>query len=137
MARMVLKINPPYDKALTGILAFSSLADAEQTLRQLEDLCRNYRAASDKKGVDYCRQIALLGRRRAETISRNRRVSPQKRRQKQEVATWFRIWLETPAIFDEWLAMRKSTEAFKNLVELEDSNRSRSGDRHASGDTAP
>lgn len=131
MAHIALKIDPPYDKALAGILSFSSLADAEQTLRRLENLCRNYRAASDKKGVDYCRQIALLGRRRAEIISRNRRVSPQKRRQKQEVATWFRIWLETPAVFDEWLAMRKSTEAFKNLVESEDSNRSRSGDRHA------
>ncbi len=115
MAQNALEIEPPYREDLTGILAFSTFDEAEETLRRLENLCRKYRDASDKKGVEYCRQIAFLGRRRAEIISRNKKVSPDKRLQKKEIANWFRIWLETPALFEDWLSMRKSTDEYKNL----------------------
>ncbi len=115
MAHKELNIEPPYSEALTGVLAFATLEEAESTLLTLENLCRKYRETSDKKGVEYCRRIASLGRYRAELIGRNRKVSLQKRLQKQEIAEWFRIWLETPAIFEDWLAMRKSTEEFRRL----------------------
>jgi len=124
-------MEAPYFEALTGILSFSSFEKTEQTLKLLEILCRNYEAASDKKGVEYCRRIALLGRRRAELISRNKRISPDKRLQKQEVATWFRIWLETPDIFDDWLMMRKDAEDFKKLLASELRNQPNSGEQHA------
>jgi hypothetical protein len=113
------KIDPPYSEALEGLLAFSSFEATESTIRRLDYLCRKYRLASDKKGVAYCRQVAVLGRQRAELISRNPRVSPQKRLQKREIAQWFRVWLETPSIFEDWLSMRKSTEEFRKLLESE------------------
>lgn len=119
MALRDLKIDPPYREVFEDLLAFSSFADAEKTLLRLHYLCRNYQLASDKKGVEYCRQIAVLGRRRAELISRNGRVKLQKRLQKKEIARWFQIWLETPSIFENWLTMRKSTEEFKKLLEME------------------
>ena len=113
------KIDPPYCDVLDTLLAFASFAEAEETIHRLDYLCRNYQSASDKKGVDYCRRIAFLGRQRAELISRNARVNPQKRLHKKEIAQWFRIWLETPAIFQDWLLMRKGTEEFKKLLESE------------------
>jgi hypothetical protein len=119
MGRNRLEMETPYREALEGILAFSTFAQAERTIRALEKLCRHYRLASDKKGVDYCRQVALLGRRRAELISRNARVSPSKRLRHREVANWFRIWLETPSLFDDWLQMRKETAEFRELLEME------------------
>jgi hypothetical protein len=118
MARKALELESPYREALKGVLAFSTFAQAELTIKTLENLCREYRSASDKKGVEYCRQVAILGKNRAELISRNHRVSLQKRLQKQEMATWFRIWLETPALFEDWLLMRKSTEEFQKLMKL-------------------
>jgi hypothetical protein len=114
-----VKIDPPYCDVLDKILAFSDFAEAEKTIQRLDYLCRNYQLASDKKGVDYCRRIAALGRQRAELISRNARVNLQKRLQKKEIAQWFAIWLETPSIFEDWLSMRKSTEEFQKLLELE------------------
>ena len=111
--------EPPYREALTGILAFATFKEAEETLMKLQNLCQKYRSLSDKKGVEYCRQIALLGRRRAELISRNKKVALNKRLQKQEMANWFRIWLETPSIFEDWLSMRKNTEEFRKLLESE------------------
>ena len=115
MGRTSFELESPYRESLEGILRFSTFAEAEQTIRQLQSLCQDYRKASDKKGVEYCRQIALLGRRRAELIGRNKRVAPQKRMQKQEIANWFGIWLENPSLFDDWLAIRKSTEEFQQL----------------------
>jgi hypothetical protein len=114
-----LEMEPPYRDVLSGILAFATFDEAAQTIRRLENLCREYRSLSDKKGVEYCRRIAQLGRRRAEAISRNGKVSQRKRLQKQEIANWFRIWLETPALFEDWLSMRQSTEAFQRLVDPE------------------
>jgi hypothetical protein len=107
--------DPPYDRILTGVLSFGTFAETEETLARLENLRQRFLAASDKKGVEYCRRLGVLGRQRAEMIARNRRVDPSKRRQKQEVALWFRIWLETPEIFCDWLALRKKTEEFQKF----------------------
>jgi hypothetical protein len=129
-----LRIDPPYSEEFKDLLAFSSFAETEKTLFRLDYLCRKYQLASDKKGVEYCRQIAVLGRRRAELISRNRRVNAQKRLQKNEIAQWFTIWLETPSIFENWLSMRKDTEEFGKLLESETQSKQRAGDPYASRD---
>jgi hypothetical protein len=112
-------MEAPYDRILQGILAFPDFAAAECCLHKLENLRTSFRSACDMKGVGYCREIALTGRRRAELIARNQRVSPAKRRQKQEIAVWFRIWLETPEIFWDWLALRKETAEFQELAQSE------------------
>jgi len=114
-----LQFEAPYNALLDGILSFKTLAEAESTLKRLEDLRQRFRAEIDKKGVEYCRHIGVLGRRRAELIARNRRVSASKRLVKQEVALWFRIWLETPELFADWLFLRKRTLEFQRLCELE------------------
>jgi hypothetical protein len=121
MARISLHLESPYRESLEGILSFSSFAEAEQTIRKLQNLCEEYRRTSDKKGVECCRKVALLGRHRAELISRNNRVRPEKRLQKQEIANWFKVWLENPALFDDWIALRKSTEEFQRLSTYESS----------------
>lgn len=133
MGRADLRLDPSYRKVFEGLLSFSSLRDTEETIRRLEILCQQYRSASDKKGMEYCRQIAVLGRRRAELISRNKRVSPDRRLQKLEIATWFKIWLETPDLFWDWLSLRKNTEEFQALSKSESVREAKSGDRYASG----
>jgi hypothetical protein len=42
-------------------------------------------------------------------------VGPDKRAEKAEIATWFRIWLETPDLFFDWLELRKASEEFRGL----------------------
>jgi len=109
------QIPKPYDEDLKGILLFRSLAEAEKAIGRLHELRLRYLAVCDKKGVECCRRIALLGRKRAELIGRNPRVRPAKRREKVEIATWFAIWLETPDLFGDWLALRKQGESFREL----------------------
>jgi hypothetical protein len=137
MARFAFDTDESHREDLAGILLFATFAEAEETLRRLQNLCLKYLSLCDKKGMEYCRQIASLGRKRAELISRNKRVSLPKRMQKQEIAKWFQIWLETPALFDDWLAMRKKTDEFKKLLESESIHAPRSGDTYASGSKNP
>jgi hypothetical protein len=114
-----LHFDAPYDRVFEGVLAFASLIETEATLTRLEELRQRFLAASDKKGVEYCRLLGLRGRERAEMISRNRHVNPDKRLLKQEAALWFRIWLETPDLFAEWLILRKMTPEYEKLRVLD------------------
>jgi hypothetical protein len=113
--RRELHFDPPYDQMFEGVLAFGTLMETESTLTRLENLRQRFLAASDKKGVEYCRRLGRQGRERAEMISRNRRVDANKRLLKQEAALWFRIWLETPELFAEWLFLRKRTPEYQKL----------------------
>jgi hypothetical protein len=45
-------------------------------------------------------------------ISRNHKVDPKKRAEKEEVAHWFAIWLETPDAFFDWVEVRKQSAEF-------------------------
>lgn len=101
-----------YEGLFEHILAFRTYSEAEESLRKLDELLHRFVAASDKKGVEHCRNVALRGRRRAEMIARNPKVDPVKRSQKKEVALWFRIWLEDPGLFWGWLELRKSAPGF-------------------------
>jgi len=114
-----MRMDPPYDELLEGLLSFANFADAENSILQLEKLLQRFESESDKKGVAYCRQIARLGRRRAEMIARNKRVNANKRLQKKEIALWFQVWLETRSLFPEWLDLRKRTDDFCRLLSLE------------------
>jgi Ni/Co efflux regulator RcnB len=45
-------------------------------------------------------------------IAGNQRVAPEKRREKEEIRQWFRVWLETPDSFFDWLELRKASPEF-------------------------
>jgi hypothetical protein len=102
-----IRFDPPYDQIFHETLAFATLTETENTLLKLEELRQRFLAASDKKGVDYCHALARMGRERATMVAKNPRVKPENRSQKQESALWFQIWLETPDLFADWLALRK------------------------------
>jgi len=108
--------EPHYEGLFEHVLAFRTYGEAEGSLRRLDELLHGFVAASDKKGVECCRNAALQGRRRAEMIARNPRVDPVKRSQKREIALWFRIWLEDPDLFWDWLELRKAAPGFADLA---------------------
>ncbi len=102
-----------FEEEFKDILHFKTLQDAEVSLTRLDELVRRFRTHGEKAAVDRVLEIARLGKRRAEMISHNRKVEEKKRREKKEIAEWFRIWLETPDAFFDWLNVRKSSPEFK------------------------
>jgi len=127
------EMGEPYAGRLEGVLHFGDFAATEGAIRKLDAFYREYRSVADRRGTDLVRSLVVKGKQRAESLARNPRVSAEKRREKQEIAAWFRVWLEVPDLFFDWLEMRKQSEEFratfaKNSDELQDSSSLRSSE---------
>ena len=110
-----------FEEEFEDILHFKTLQDAEVSLTRLDELARRFRAHGEKAAVERVLEVARLGKRRAEMISHNRKVEEKKRKEKKEIAEWFRIWLEMPDSFFNWLDVRKSSAEFRaNFGEIEE-----------------
>lgn len=107
------KMAEPYASRLQGALQFQDLASAEASLRKLDAIYRDYRESSDRVGANLVRSLVVKGKLRAASLAASPRVRPEKRREKQEVARWFLVWLETPDLFFDWLEVRKASEEFQ------------------------
>jgi hypothetical protein len=83
-------------------------------IMRLDELYRKFRDEKEPAAMERVLEVARLGRRRAEMIARNHKVEAEKRAEKEEIMQWFKIWLETPAAFFDWLEARKATPDFKN-----------------------
>ena len=102
-----------YEEEFEDLLHFKTLEDAEVSIMRLDELMRKFRAHNEPVAVERVLGIARLGKRRAEMISHNHKVEPHKRAEKEEIAAWFRIWLETPDAFFDWLDVRKQSPEFR------------------------
>jgi hypothetical protein len=103
-----------FEEEFEDILHFKTLQDAEVSLTRLDELLRRFKAHGESAAVERVMEIARLGKRRAEMISHNRKVEPRKREEKKEIAEWFRIWLEAPDAFFDWLEVRKASPEFRD-----------------------
>jgi hypothetical protein len=102
-----------FEEEFEDILHFKTLHDAEVSLTRLDELWRRFKDHDEPAAAERVLEIGRLGKRRAEMIARNHKVEAKKREEKREIADWFRIWLETPDAFFNWLDVRKASSAFK------------------------
>lgn len=107
-------LTPDYDALFEDILRFRSLEEAEQSIRRLHALYEHFRQGRDRPGLGRVEMVAQKGKRRALMIARNTKVEPAKRAEKEEIANWFTIWLETPDTFFDWLELRKQAPDFRD-----------------------
>src|SRR5712671_7932819 len=102
-----------YEEEFEDLLHFKTLGDAEVSIMRLDELMRKFQAHGEHAAVERVLNVARLGKRRAEMIARNAKVEPGKRTEKLEIASWFRIWLETPDAFFDWVDLRKRSPDFQ------------------------
>src|SRR5256714_15350526 len=102
-----------YEEEFEDLLHFKTLEDAEVSIMRLDELMRKFQVHGERAAVERVLNVARLGKRRAEMIARNPKVEAQKRAEKVEIANWFRIWLETPNAFFDWLDVRKQSPEFQ------------------------
>jgi hypothetical protein len=101
-----------FEEEFEDLLHFKTLGDAEVSLMRLDELLRRFKAHGENAAAERVKEVGRLGKRRAEMISRNHKVEAHKRAEKDEIASWFRIWLENPDAFFDWLDVRKQTPEF-------------------------
>jgi ribonuclease D len=102
----------PYDAMFRNILKFSDFKQTLASLQQLENLRKKFVRGKDREGLRIVRDTAIKGKRRAQMIAKNEKVAPEKRAEKQEIAEWFTIWLQSPEIFENWIALRQNSPDF-------------------------
>ena len=109
-----------YEEEFTDLLHFSTLDEAEMCIVRLDELFRKFSADGDRAAKERVLEVARLGHRRAEMIARNPKVDASKRAEKEEIAHWFAIWLQTPDAFFDWLEVRKQSPEFQKNFPPED-----------------
>jgi hypothetical protein len=102
-----------YEEEFHDLLHFATLEDAEMCIVRLDELYRKFKEDEENAAVERVFEVARMGRRRAEMIARNHKVEPQKRAEKEEIMQWFKVWLDTPDAFFDWLEVRKSSPDFQ------------------------
>jgi hypothetical protein len=113
------RFTDPYQAMFRNILKFSSFEQAASSIRRLENLRKQFERTKDEEGLRRLREEAVKGKRRTQMISRNQKVNEKKRAEKEEMARWFIVWLETPEIFEEWLDLRLRSEEFRKQFQSE------------------
>ncbi len=92
-------------------LEFDSVPGATALIKKIERRCAE--VGNDPSRFEHLRQTVRQIKSELESIGT--RPGDQKRRElAREVAQWLTIWLQNPAIFDEWLALRRATPDFQS-----------------------
>jgi predicted aminopeptidase len=82
---------------------WKTLDDLEVSLREFQ---RRY--AEERSVRRELRDVVIRTKDRARFASRNPKVSEEKRAAKEEMVQWMLVWLDDPAIFGDWVTLRRA-----------------------------
>lgn len=89
------------------------LSKAEALVKRLEKLRRQAEKSHDDKALREVRNTAASARQLAEALARDRALDQTQRGEQSEIAEWFKVWLQTPGLFADWLELRRRSAEFK------------------------
>jgi hypothetical protein len=115
------RATDPYEAMFRNVLKFSTFAQAAASIKNLENLRREFARKKDQEGLRRVHEMALKGKQRAQMIARNRNVDEKKRVEKAEIAEWFTVWLQQPEVFNDWLELRQRSKDFRKRFVSEES----------------
>jgi len=98
-----------YENAFARFLENDDLADAEKSIRGIDELYRKFKQAGDRAGMRFAFEAARTAKQNATELSRLPDLSAAQRLEQAEIAEWFAVWLQTPDLFTEWLGLRKAS----------------------------
>jgi hypothetical protein len=104
-----------YENAFARFLENDDLAEAEKSIRGIDELYRKFKQAGDRAGGRFAFEAARTAKQNATELSRLPDLSAAQRREQAEIAEWFAVWLQTPDLFAEWVGLRKASAEFKKL----------------------
>jgi len=91
-----------------------SLKYAEVMIDKLEQLRRQFEREGDKHALTHINLIVAEARRAAQALAKDGTLSSAVRAEQSEVATWLSVWNQTPALFTDWLELRRRSPDFRN-----------------------
>jgi hypothetical protein len=103
--------SDPYAAMFRGVLKTGTLRQTLSSIRSLENLRKKFQSDIDKKGLSRLRDIALRGKQDAVKAA-SALQDEQMRKEKEEISRWLGLWLETPELFENWVAIRMRSSEF-------------------------
>jgi len=105
-------------KRLNSLTRFVSgepltLETARAMLFELDKLRAQFALADDAEALEELRSFAADARRRAETLAKARTCEARTRATQKEILEWIKVWMQTPALFADWVELRRSSPDFR------------------------
>jgi hypothetical protein len=85
----------------------------EALLGELESLRQRFAAEADAAGLAELTTFAANARRAAQLLAKDPTLDSSRRAEQLEISQWIKIWIQTPKLFADWLALRKSSPEFR------------------------
>jgi len=101
-------------KGLDELLAGKPLRlrKAESLIKKLERL-RQRAENDDQSAARQARSMAISGRQTAELLAKDKELNELQRAEQTEIAEWFKVWIQTPILFADWLELRRRSPDFR------------------------
>ena len=96
------------DKPLT-------LERAEELIAELDRLRLEFASTNDAEGLARLKEIAVSVQLRSESLAKSGKEAFTLAEQT-EIAAWLKLWMQTPAIFSDWLELRKRSAEFGKKI---------------------
>jgi hypothetical protein len=96
----------PFDQPYAGIRQHT-FEELEHSLRTMLRVYSDSLAAGERDRARYCRRQVIAAKDRAKFLAVTPRSTPERRKQKEEMAQWILVWLENPEVFPAWVDARK------------------------------
>ena len=105
-------------KRINSLARFASdepltLEAARVMLDELENLRAQFESADDADALEELRSFAADARQRAETLAKDRAREAQTRATQREILEWIKVWIQTPALFVDWVELRRRSPEFR------------------------
>ena len=98
-----------------------TLESAEALLKRFERLRRKYSGDAKSDRLSQLREAALNEKAKAQLLARDGALDDSLRKVQGEIAEWFRVWLQAPEIFDDWLDLRRRSSEFRETFKAQES----------------
>lgn len=99
----------------TAELSFDSLENAAASLEQLEARRKAFIVEHNETKLARLRELAMEIKNELLLVYKSKFVASRTRREALEVARWLTVWMEQPALFTEWLSLRRRSRQFIRL----------------------
>lgn len=98
---------------LSHLFRFDTLKSALASIRELERQRKIFLAESDEAGIGQIRSRVAAIRQQLKESALSDHSFESAADLRREIADWLAVWLQTPEIFETWLAIRRGTTEFK------------------------
>ena len=93
-------------------LSFCNLPEASESIRKLESWRRQFAGDGKQGKLRRLQEFALKTKQDLQLVARSRVVDTKRRIDAGEIVQWLTIWMLDPAIFEDWLSLRKRSAEF-------------------------